>query len=193
MDHPNMHQAVTSPAQRWSRIVDSLRHEVAALADDERAWIAARLAAIALLQEELHACVQSSGGEALCAACPEHCCGEGKNHPGLANLLFYLLAGEELPADFTAPCPQLGPAGCLFPPARRPFNCITFNCEQVEEGLTAAQRQRLLTLETALRALYESFARRYAGAGPQGLLIRAETLGQRPFLARCDKISPKES
>ena len=188
-----MKQAVASPAQCWSRLIDSLRREVAALADDEKAWISARLAAIALLQEELHACVRASGGEALCARCPEHCCGQGKNHPGLANLLFYLLAGEELPADFTAPCPQLGPAGCLFPPARRPFNCITFNCEGVEERLTAAQRQRLVTLETALRALYESFASRYAGAGPQGLLIRAETLGHRPFLARCDKIPPKES
>ena len=189
-----MHQTVvTSPAQRWSRIVNSLRREVAVLADDEKAWIAARLAAIALLQEELHDIVRTSGGELLCACCPEHCCGQGKNHPGLANLLFYLLAGEELPADFTAPCPQLGPSGCLFPPARRPFNCITFNCERVEERLTAAQRQRLVTLETALRALYESFASRYAGAGPQGLLIRAETLGDRPFLHRCDKILPKES
>ena len=188
-----MNQAVSSPAQRWSKIINSLRREVAALAGAERAWISARLAAIALLQEELHACVRASGGEALCARCPEHCCGQGKNHPGLANLLFYLLAGEELAADFSAPCPQLGPAGCVFPPARRPFNCITFNCEQVEERLTAAQRQRLATLETALRALYESFAHRYAGAGPQGLLIRAETLGRRSFLARCDKILPKES
>jgi hypothetical protein len=193
MDHSDMNQALASPAQRWSKIVNTLRNEVADLADAERAWITARLAAIALLQEELHACVQSSGGEALCAACAEHCCGQGKNHPGLANLLFYLLAEEELTVDFAAPCPQLGPAGCRFPPARRPFNCITFNCERVEERLTAAQRQRLVTLETALRALYESFARRYAGAGPQGLLIRAETLGRRPFLHRCDKISPKES
>ena len=187
-----MHQAVvTSPAQRWSRIVCSLRREVADLAVAEKTWISARLAAIALLQEELHDIVRASGGEVLCACCPEHCCGQGKNHPGLVNLLFYLLAGEELPADFTAPCPQLGPAGCAFPPARRPFNCITFNCERVEERLTAAQRQRLVTLETALRALYESFASRYAGASPQGLLIRAETLGHRPFLHRCDKSSPR--
>lgn len=182
-----MHQAVASPEQRWSKIVSSLRREVAALAAAEKTWISARLAAIAWLQEELHAGVRASGSEALCADCPEHCCGQGKNHPGLANLLFFLLAKEELAADFTAPCPQLGPAGCLFPPARRPFNCITFNCERVEERLPTAQRQRRAALETALRALYESFASRYAGAGPQGLLIRAETLGDRPFLDRCDK------
>lgn len=189
----NMKEAVLSPDERWKKIVDSLRHEVASLAAAERAWISARLAAIALLQEELHDCVRACGSEALCGACPEHCCGQGKNHPGLVNLLFYLFAGEELPADFSAPCPQLSPSGCLFPPARRPFNCITFNCERVEERLPAAQRQRLHALETALRALYESFAVRYAGAGPQGLLIRAETLGLRPMLARCDKFATKES
>lgn len=188
-----MNQAVVNPEQRWSQIIDSLRREVAVLDESERAWISARLAAIALLQEELHDCVRGCGSETLCACCPEHCCGQGKNHPGLVNLLFYLMAEEELVADFSAPCPQLGPAGCLFPPARRPFNCITFNCEQVEEKLPAAQRHRLATLETALRALYESFTSRYAGAGPQGLLIRAETLGAAPFLRRCDKILTKES
>ena len=193
MGRPHMKQTIANPAQRWDKIVNALRREVAVLAETEKAWISARLAAIAWLQEELHDCVRTSGSEALCAGCPEHCCGQGKNHPGLANLLFYLLAGEELPADFTAPCPQLGPTGCHFPPARRPFNCITFNCERVEERLTAEERQRLVTLETALRALYESFASRYAGAGPQGLLIRAETLGNRPFLHRCDKIPAKES
>lgn len=188
-----MKQAAAGTEQRWKRIVSSLRREVDDLAKEDRVWITARLAAIALLQEELHECVRESGSEALCAGCPEHCCGQGRNHPGLVNLLFYLLAGEELPADFASPCPQLGPSGCLFPPSRRPFNCITFNCERVEERLSAVQRQRLVALETAVRALYESFAGRYAGAGPQGLLIRAETLGDRPFLGRCDKILQKES
>ena len=186
-----MNQQVTSPLVQWEKIVQRLRQEVVTLPAGEREWISARLAAIALLQGELHHCV--SGSEGLCARCREHCCGQGKNHLGLPNLLFYLFAGEELPADFTAPCPQLGPSGCFFPPARRPFNCVTFNCDRVEAGMTAGERQRLLTLETALRALYESFASRYAGASPQGLLIRAETLGHRPFLDRCDKILPKES
>jgi len=188
-----MNQADASVERQWKKIVNSLRREVAALADGEKAWISARLAAIALLQEELHDCVRTCGSEDLCADCTEHCCGQGKNHPGLPNLLFYLLAGEDLPADFSAPCPQLGAAGCVFPPARRPFNCITFNCEKVEERLSATQRQRLLTLETALRSLYESFAHRYAGAGPQGLLIRAESLGSRHFLDRCDKMIRKEN
>lgn len=188
-----MNQGVANVDLHWGKIVTSLRREVAELADSEKRWISARLAAIALLQEELHDCVRTNGSETLCADCPEHCCGQGKNHPGLVNLLFYLLAEEDLSADFSAPCPQLGPSGCTFPPARRPFNCITFNCDRVEERMTAEQRQRLLTLETALRALYESFAARYAGAGPQGLLIRAETLDGRPFLDRCDKIARKES
>lgn len=177
----------------WSKIVSRLQREVAALPDDEIAWMTSRLAAIALLQDELHHCARISGSETLCAGCVEHCCGQGKNHFGLPNLLFYLFEGEEIPADFNAPCPQLGPTGCFFPASRRPFNCITFNCERVEAQMPPAQRQRLVTLETALRALYESFAHRYAGASPHGLLIRAETLGSRPFLGRCDKIYSKES
>jgi len=188
-----MKSSVASLQLRWSKIVNRLRQEVAELSPTERAWISARLAAIALLQGELHRCVSLSGSEGICASCQDHCCGEGKNHLGLPNLLFYLLDGEELPADFLAPCPQLGRSGCFFPPTRRPFNCITFNCERLEEEMTMAQRQRLVTLETALRALYESFANRYVGAGPQGLLIRAETLGPRPFLRHCDKIMTKES
>lgn len=187
MGRQAMSQTVASVEQRWARIVDSLRCEVASLSINERAWISARLAAIALLQGDLHNCVRACGGEELCACCPEHCCGEGKNHLGLANLLFYLLEDEDLPADFSAPCPQLGPKGCLIPPSRRPFNCVTFNCERIEGRLSLADRQRIVALETALRALYESFAHRYAGAGPQGLLIRAATLAARPFLERCDK------
>jgi hypothetical protein len=184
-----MNRSASSEQLRWNTIVTALQGEVAILSAAERTWISARLAAIALVQSELHSLVSAGGSEALCASCAEHCCGKGKNHLGLANLLFYLLAGEDLPADYTSPCPQFGPAGCLFPPARRPYNCITFNCERVEEELTATQHQRLKTLETTLRALYESFAHRYAGASPQGLLIRAETLGHRPFLHRCDKTS----
>lgn len=187
-----MSQSVTTHQQRWEKIVCRLKGEVAVLLPSERCWISSRLAAISLLQEEIQRCVTESGGDALCASCPEHCCGQGKNHHCLPNLLFYLLDGEIPPADFSAPCPQLGPLGCYFPPARRPFNCITFNCERVEERLSVAQRQRLATLETALRALYESFTRRYLGSSPHGLLIGAESLGLRPFLRRWDNNPPKE-
>lgn len=180
-----MNQDAARLARLWSDIVTRLRAEIVVLPASERDWIAGRLAAIALLQNELHACARAAGSEALCAACVEHCCGRGRHHLTLANLLFYLLAGiDPPPADFTAPCPQLGAHGCHIPPERRPFNCITFNCSAVEERMSAPQRQRFYTLEPALRALYESFDARYAGSSLHGLLIRAATLGPRPFLGR---------
>lgn len=169
----------------WSDILRRLRAEVKSLPLGERRWIVQRLGAIALVQEELHACAASSGSEAVCAGCVEVCCDRGKHHTTLANLLFYLIEGEEPPqADFSRPCPQLGPAGCLYPPGRRPFNCVTFNCEVVEARMPDAARQRFYTLEPALRALYESFDRRYTGSSLRGLLIRAERLGTLPLLAR---------
>jgi hypothetical protein len=67
--------------------------------------------------------------------------------------------------------------------ARRPFNCVIFLCDEVLAGLDAAQRQRAVHLEAQLRSLYEAFDRRFAGSSLHGLLIRAERLGARPFLA----------
>lgn len=169
----------------WSELLDRLRAEIQALPPEERRWIAQRLAAITLLQEELHACAAKAGSEAVCADCIEVCCDRGKHHTTLVNLLFYLFEGQEPPhADFSRPCPQLSPAGCLYPPGRRPFNCVTFNCAAVEDRMPAAARERFYTLEPALRALYESFDLRYAGSSLRGLLIRAERLGSRPLLSR---------
>jgi len=172
-------------ARRWSDILHRLRAEMDALSPAERQWITARLAAIALIQKEMHACAATAGSEAICATCSEVCCDRGQNHATLVTLLFYLCAGETPPeSDFSRPCPQLGAHGCLFPPERRPFNCVTFNCEAVERKMPDAARERFYTLEPALRALYESFDRRYAGSSLRGLLIRAGRLGARPFLDR---------
>lgn len=180
-----MNQKPAEFDRQWSNLLLRLRAEVSALPHAERDWISSRLAAIALLQQELHACAASSGSEALCAACPECCCDRGAHHVTLANLLFYLNEGTEPPpADFSRSCPQLGAHGCQYPPERRPFNCVTFNCEAVECRMSESARQRYHALEPALRALYESFERRYAGAGLRGILIRAERLGARPLLGR---------
>lgn len=169
----------------WSELLDRLRAEVQALPSGERRWIAQRLSAITLVQEELHACAANAGSETVCAGCVEVCCDRGKHHTTLVNLLFYLIEGQAPPvADFNRPCPQLSPAGCLYSPGRRPFNCVTFNCAAVEDRMPVAARERFYTLEPALRALYESFDQRYAGSSLRGLLIRAERLGSRPLLSR---------
>lgn len=175
----------TDFAKEWQDLVARLRKELAALPAAEHQWMAQRLMAIRLIQEEMHACAAGAGSETVCAACVEVCCDRGRNHATLANLLFYLLENEDPPfAGADAPCPQLGAHGCLFPPGRRPFNCVTFNCESVEARMSAVAKERFYTLEPALRALYESFDLRYSGSSLRGILIRAARLGNRPLLQR---------
>jgi hypothetical protein len=54
----------------------------------------------------------------------------------------------------------------------------------VEDALDEVGRADFYRLEAQLRQDYEAFDRRYAGSSLRGLLIRAERLGDRPFLAR---------
>ncbi|BCR06489.1 hypothetical protein DESUT3_35580 [Desulfuromonas versatilis] len=169
----------------WQQSLARLRREVEALSPAEREWIAGRLTEIAQLQRQLHAFFEKAGGDELCRLCRGACCERGTHHLTLANLLDFLLAGEAVPdPDFSSTCPFLGPAGCRLEVGRRPFNCVTFICEQVEERLAPAERDTFYRLEKRLRALYLAFDKRYAGSSLRGFLIRAERLGERAFLDR---------
>ncbi len=167
----------------WQSGLAGLKREVAALEATERMWMSAQLERIALVQQELHALFQSGEGETQCRDCLGACCAHGKHHLTLANLLACLLAGEEPPdADFSAPCPMLGPQGCRIEVARRPFNCVTFACEPVEKAMGAQNAALFYEREKQLRHIYETFARRYAAGSLRGLLIALERLGERPLL-----------
>ena len=169
----------------WRRTLGAVQGELAALPAAERGWLQAHLAALGALQERLHQLFLDAGGPALCRNCDGACCGCGRNHLTLGNLAALLLRDREPPApDWTAPCPWLGPAGCRLAAAQRPFNCVSFVCEAVEARLGAAGCAAFYALERELRAAYAQLAGRYAGAGLQGLLLRAERLGARGFFAR---------
>lgn len=171
--------------QLWQQTLARVRGELEQLPVAERAWLQARLGRIEALQEELHARFLAAGGAGLCRDCSGACCACGRNHLTLGNLLALLLAGEEPPVpDWTAPCPWLAADGCRLAPGRRPFNCISFLCEAVEERLGPESRDAFYALERELRQGYAELAERYAGAGLQGLLLRAERLGRRGFLGR---------
>lgn len=172
-------------ARLWERVVDRLVCEVAALSAAERGWIEEHLATIGALQKRLHALFLAADGEGACRDCRGACCGRGKYHPTLANLLVYLIEGGSPPVpDFRNSCPFLGAEGCLLIPGRRPFNCVTFICDTIEECLSPAERDLFYALERDLRAHYEALARRYVGAGLRGVLNRAEDLEELSFLDR---------
>jgi hypothetical protein len=101
----------------------------------------------------------------------------------LVNLLPFLLGGEAPPdPDFSRICPYIDSQGCLLEPARRPFNCVIFLCEEVEATLSPGQRQLFSALEGRLRFLYLEFDRRYAGSSLRGIFIRSQTLAGAPLL-----------
>lgn len=167
----------------WRQLVLRLGEELSRLEPAETAWLAASLAQVADCQRQLHAFFLQAGGARLCRDCAGDCCGCGKNHLTLVNLLGYLVAGEALPnPEFSRTCPFLGDAGCRHDIGRRPFNCVTFLCEKVEERLEPVSREAFYRLEKKLRQLYAEFDQRYAGSGLCGIFIRAESLAGRPFL-----------
>lgn len=171
--------------QRWALIVATVRAEFSGLSPQDRDWMDDRLRRIGPLQEQLQGLFLKAGGEQCCTDCLGACCDCGKNHLTLVNLLGILRAEAPLPQpDFAAPCPFLGPSGCLLPARFRPFNCVTFHCDQVENRMTPADREQFYGIERELRQLYNEFDLRYAGASLRGLFIRQERLGGQAFLAR---------
>ncbi|OHB27976.1 MAG: hypothetical protein A2X84_12075 [Desulfuromonadaceae bacterium GWC2_58_13] len=169
----------------WLRILARVGKELLRLPDDERRWLVEHLRQIQQLQRRIHGFFELADGAGRCLACHGACCEKGRNHLTLVNLLGFLLAGEAPPEpDFAATCPFLNTAGCRLDVERRPFNCVTFNCEAVEDALDEASRVSFYQMERQLRQLYEAFDHRYAGSSLRGLLIRAERLGERSFLDR---------
>lgn len=167
----------------WEKIVAQTTDELAALPRPDRQWLETQLAAIRDGQVAIDLLVQAVDGAASCAACPERCCGCGRHHFTLTNLLASLAQGETPPApDATATCPFLGDQGCLLPAAQRPYNCITFICARIEDRLGMAGRQTFYRLDSRLRAAYQAVADRYPAASLRGLLIALQRHDDGPLL-----------
>ncbi len=170
-------------SRRWMQIVDQVAREYLALPESEKEWIFVQLSEIGRFQSELQKLFYQGGGAEHCHSCLGECCRKGHNHMTLANLLAYLAAGEDPPQpDFSKTCPFLGSAGCLIEEAKRPYNCVTFICDKIEDSLSAEQVDTFYLLDRQLRGVYQLFACRYAGAGMAGLLLQEQRLAGKPFL-----------
>ena len=169
--------------QRWEWIVAQVVEEYQNLPAVEQQWIAEKLQRIATLQGRLNGMFEQGDGLQACAACHGECCAKGHNHMTLANLLAFVSQGELPPtADFSRTCPFLGSLGCLISAERRPYNCISFVCDTIENYLTSEQIEEFYSLEGQLRSTYLDFAERYAGGGLTGLLLQSQRLGEGPFM-----------
>ena len=169
-------------SQQWQQLVARIAMDYQDLPASEKHWISERLAQLEPLQERLNQLFEIGSGLQSCADCQGDCCARGHNHMTLVNLLGFLENGSlPPPADFNRTCPFLGEQGCVLPVARRPYNCISFVCDIIENSLTTAQISEFYSLEQQLRCLYQAFADRYAGGGMTGLLLQNERLAGQSF------------
>ena len=137
----------------WPAVLQRINLELTVLSQIERDWLKERLAVIETTQLALDELFCKVGGLDACTGCDGACCVCGRHHITLTNLLAYLLQGEETPApDFSCTCPYLGEQGCLLPVAKRPYNCITFFCETLDDRLDSVDREQLRTLDRQLRS-----------------------------------------
>lgn len=173
----------------WPALLQRINRELAALSTLERAWLKERLAVIASTQQALNELFARAGGSEACAGCDGACCGCGRHHLTLTNLLAYLIEEEAPPVpDFNRTCPYLGEAGCRLPVDRRPYNCITFFCEILEGRLDAGDRAQLRSLDRQLRGEYQRVAERYPAATLRGLWIALERVGAGEILPPAQKV-----
>lgn len=158
--------------EMWNLAVDALAVEHAALPPSLKGVVAGLAAAVKGAKEALHGIAEGVDVAAICAACGGECCLSGKFHVTVVDILVYLAEGRELftPRFGQGRCPYLGAQGCLMAPPYRPFNCVTFNCERVESLLEPQAKDRSVSLERELRALYGRFEEEFGNRFMGGLL-----------------------
>jgi len=177
---------VSSPAEQWRQIIVSIQQELCCVPEGERQWMEQHLANIHKLQAELHQLFLDADGANQCQLCQGGCCERGNNHMTLVNVLGALLDGHLPAADFSRSCPFMNDQGCLLPVQTRPFNCVTFICDKIEERMSDALCQQFYALEQQLREQYLAFDQRYIGSSLRGLLIRSQSMSGNKFLALQD-------
>jgi hypothetical protein len=95
------------------------------------------------------------------------------------DLLVFLAEEKELFSphfgiDF---CPFLGRTGCLMEPEYRPFNCIIFNCDDVELLLSEDRLSAFRNWERELRELNCAVEKLFDNRFMSGLLSNFERSG----------------
>ena len=167
--------------EMWESGVAAVREEYGGLSPELRARLREYLTAVKLRKVLLQSLVDEVRAGAICAACRGECCARGKNHFTVVDLLAYLADDRQLfvPCFEREICPYLGESGCLMPPEYRPYNCITFNCDQVEGLLAPPGKERFYAVERELRGLYEGIERLFDNRFRAGFLNNCERyLGQ---------------
>jgi hypothetical protein len=133
-----------SGASTWySSLPPGVRDELDGLIDE-----------IIQLKQKLVELATVAGSSDVCRDCGGECCLLGKYHFSVLDVLAYRKNGLDpvVPTFSAGPaCPYSDSAGCLMQPGYRPVTCVIFNCQLIEDRLTAAEQHTLLQTEKALR------------------------------------------
>lgn len=159
--------------QLWHRRVAEISDAWRELPAGCRDALAPRLAEIRRLKERLQQLADGVAAGGICARCGGECCRSGRYHVTVTDVVVYLAAGDAVPEPSFRPgaCPYLGPAGCIFPPAFRPFNCITFNCDRIEALLAPPDLEAFCRDVASLRTARQAVADLLAGRLRTGILL----------------------
>ena len=142
--------------EAWQRGVETVTDAFLALDRARHRQLEEKTAGLVDCKSSMQALLERVDAAGICRRCAGECCAAGKYHFTAADLLVYLVNDEPLfaPLFDNGLCPFLGSGGCLMPAGYRPFNCITFNCEAVEDLLLEEELARFYELERVLRRLY---------------------------------------
>ena len=158
----------------WHRGVALLTREFSLLSAEHRDELGALLIEVGDFKEELCRLSDAAEGAAICSACGGACCRAGRYHATLLDLLAFLAAGEAPVEPEFAPgaCPFLGSEGCrIVPRRRRPFTCVIFICDLIDERLAADESTCFNRREQDLRLLLNRAGMRFGRNLTESLLI----------------------
>jgi hypothetical protein len=164
--------SVTDP-EVWAAAAAAVQTEYAAVPLMLKQEVTRLLTEIGSLKNSAASLVDAG---ALCEACRGLCCGFGKHHFSVVDLLGHLAAKQELFSPvFDSPlCPYHTGRGCIMEPALRPFNCTIFICDEIEARLDDAVKLELAAIEKKLRQLYATLEQLLGNRFENGLLITYE-------------------
>ncbi len=157
----------------WAEHVAEIAEAIRSLPVTVRNDLAPLLREARRLKTELQQVPDGVSAGDICARCGGECCRTGRYHVTVTDILAYLDDGLDppVPPFTTGFCPYLSVAGCIFPPAYRPFNCITFNCDRIEGLLAPSVQAAFCGGVDALRAVSRSIASLLAGRMRLGILL----------------------
>ena len=157
----------------WSEAVASVQSEYLALPMPVKKRLHELSSEISELKAGHQKLASRFSPDLLCERCNGICCRYGKHHFTVVELIVYLVSEYELftPSFENPVCPYIGDTGCLMEPALRPFNCIIFICEDLDNRLDEASRAELSAIEKKLRQLYLQIDQLLGNRFGNGLLI----------------------